>query len=122
MLIKIFYLEVAVEVGFANKKLEKECNDDKTRIKKHGPVRAKKLRQRLDDLTDATNLGFMRTLPGRCHELVGDKEGCLALDLDHPYRLIFEPVGVNLHKADGGLDWNKVESVKIKSIEDYHGD
>jgi proteic killer suppression protein len=63
----------------------------------------------------------MRNLPGRCHELKGDREGQLAIDLNQPYRIIFEPVGEELYKDDGGLDWNLVKSIRILSIEDYHG-
>jgi proteic killer suppression protein len=109
-----------VDVDFKTEKLRKQCNEDKEMVKVHGPCRAQKLRQRLDDLRAAPNLYIMRSLPGRCHELKGDKKGELAVDLDHPYRLIFEPVGENIHKVDGGLDWNAVTSIRILSIEDYH--
>ena len=64
----------------------------------------------------------MRLLPGRCHELTGDRAGQLALDLDHPYRLIFMPFHDPIPtKADGGLDWTAVTAVVIVGVEDYHG-
>lgn len=109
-----------MEIDFKTHKLQKQCNQDKAMLKEHGEIRAKKLRQRLDDLKAAPNLFVMRNLPGRCHELKGDKKGQLALDLDQPYRLIFEPVGENIYTADGGLDWSAVTSIRILSIEDYH--
>jgi proteic killer suppression protein len=45
----------------------------------------------------------------------------LPLNLDHPYRLIFEPFHDPLpQKPDGGMDWTKVSSVTIIGIEDTH--
>jgi proteic killer suppression protein len=47
----------------------------------------------------------MRSLPGRCHELHGDRAGELSLDLDHPYRLLFRPTADPGPGSGGGLDW-----------------
>ncbi len=61
-------------------------------------------------------------LPGRCHELTGDRARQLSIDLDHPYRLIFEPVEEPPPlKRDGGLDWSAVLAIRIIGIEDTHG-
>ncbi len=80
------------------------------------------IRRRLDDLEDAKNLEAMRCiLQARCHELKGDRAGTLAVDLQHPYRLIFEPANNPIpRKADGGLDWTEVTIVRILAVEDYH--
>jgi proteic killer suppression protein len=54
--------------------------------------------------------------------LLHDHAGQLALDLDHPYRLIFEPADEPIPtKSDGGLDWNQVTAVRIIGVENYHG-
>jgi proteic killer suppression protein len=45
---------------------------------------------------------------GRCHPLKGNRNGEFAMDLVHPYRLIFKKID------------NVVELVRIMSIEDYH--
>lgn len=109
-------------IFFADKRLEKDSNDHRLLVKRHGEVQAKKIEQRLTDLSAVQNLEVMRTLPGRCHELTGDLKGCLALDLVHPYRLLFQvaddPIPV---KPDGGLDWSLVTEIKIIRIENYHG-
>ena len=90
-------------------------------MKKHGSVRAKKIRQRLDDLYAAVVLEDTRNLPGRCHELKGDRAGQLSLDLDHPYRLIFEPANDPVpQKRDGGLDWTRTTAIVIVDVEDTH--
>jgi len=66
---------------------------------------------------------MMRQLPGaRCHELKGNMEGTLAVDLDQPYRLLFEPANDPIpRKEDGGLDWKKVTAITVTEIRDYHG-
>ena len=98
-----------------------ECNNDKLLRRRQGNLRAKKIRQRLDDLEAANNLSIMKSLPGRCHELKGDHHGQLSLDLDHPWRLIFSPADESpALKEDGGIDWNNVRAVKILGIEDTH--
>jgi plasmid maintenance system killer protein len=111
-----------MEIVFKNKKLQKEYSQIKLLIRRHGERRAKLINRRLLELRAAATLAVMRTLPAaRCHELVGNRRGKLSVDIDHPYRLIFEPNhGTVPLKEDGGLDWNKVTSIKIISIEDTH--
>ena len=87
-----------------------------------GPIQAKKLRQRLDELRAASTLETMRNLPGRCHELLHDRAGQLSLDLEHPHRLIFEPANDPVpRKQDGGLNWTAVTAVRILGVVDTHG-
>jgi proteic killer suppression protein len=106
---------------FCSSKLEKECSDSKTRRKSFGEERARRLGRRLDDLRAAATLAVMRTLPGRCHALTGDLKGQIALDLDGPYRLIFEPADEPLPlDGNGSLDWNRVTVIRILRIGDYH--
>lgn len=97
------------------------CNDDKLLRRRQGDLRAKKIRLRLDDLRAASTLNDMKSLPGRCHELKGDRHGQLSLDLDHPWRLIFVPADEPpATKPDGGMDWANVRAVMILGIEDTH--
>jgi len=111
-----------MNIGFSSPKLEKLFNSSKALVREHGARRAKKIRQRMDDLEAATTLEEFRTLPGRCHELHGALRGILSLDLDHPYRLLFRPVGDEdqIRTEDGGLDWSKVNAVEVLRIEDTH--
>lgn len=110
-----------MDIVFKNQKFKKECNNQRLLQKQHGQIRAKRIRQRLDDLRAADVLEDMRNLPGRCHELRGDRAGQLSLDLDHPYRLIFEPANDPIPlKPDGGIDWKKVTAIKIIGVDDTH--
>ena len=51
-------------------------------------------------------------MPGRLHELKGDRKGQYSLDLVHPYRLLFtaEPV----------QNWSEITTVTIIGIVDTH--
>jgi len=110
-----------LDILFSSKKFNKECNDQRLLIKRQGQRRARRIRARLDDLRAAANLDTMRFLPGRCHELKGDRSGQLSLDLDHPYRLIFEPANQPVPtKPDGGLDWKAITAIRIIGVEDTH--
>ena len=111
-----------MEIAFQTTKLRKLCTDSKVRDKKLGSQEAKVLGRRLDQLRAARNLEVMRELPGRCHELTADRAGQLSLDLVHPMRLIIEPADEpRPYKEDGGLDWRRVESIRVLGIEDTHG-
>jgi len=108
-------------IQFQDLKLRDECNNQRLLTRRQGVRRAKKIRQRLDDLKAADNLSVMKNLPGRCHELTGDRHGQLSLDLDHPWRLIFVPADDPASiKDDDGIDWQNVRVIKILGIEDTH--
>lgn len=90
-------------------------------MRSYGERMAGVIRRRLDDLDAATSLEEMRHLPGRCHELKGDRAGQLSIDLVHPQRLIFVPYEKPVpQKPDGGMDWSQIKSILITGIEDTH--
>ena len=110
-----------MDIVFKEHKFEKECNNQRLLEKNQGKDRAKRIRRRLDDLRAAAVLEDMRNIPGRCHELSQNRSGQLSLDLDHPYRLIFEPADEPIpRKEDGGIDWKKITAVRILGVEDTH--
>ncbi len=110
-----------MEIEFRDKKFERICNNQRLLKKQYGTQMAKRIGQRLYDLRAASDLEEMRSLPGRCHELLHDRTGQLSLDLEHPRRLIFEPANEPIpRKADGGIDWTKVTTVIIIGIDDTH--
>jgi proteic killer suppression protein len=110
-----------LNIVFISKKLENESNDSRLLTRRHGSDRAARIRRRLDDLRAAATLEDMRDLPGRCHELKGTRSGQLSLDLDHPYRLVFEPADSPVPtKPDGGLCWPDIRSIRIIGVVDTH--
>jgi len=110
-----------MEIKFKTSKLQKLFNNEAKLNKKFGSLRVKRVKTRLYDLRAADNLEVMRKLPGRCHELKGDRKLQLSLDLDHPYRLIFEPFNEPIPLLpDGGLDWKAVTIIRILEVIDTH--
>ncbi|MBA2391597.1 MAG: type II toxin-antitoxin system RelE/ParE family toxin [Ktedonobacteraceae bacterium] len=110
-----------MDILFQNGKLARVFNSESQLRQKYGE-RAKFLTRRLYQMGAAGNLEELRSLPQtRCHELKGNREGMLAVDAGHPYRLIFEPANDPIpRKLDGGLDWTNVTAIKILGVEDYH--
>ena len=103
--------------------MAKTFNKTKKLRREYGAKMAKVIRRRLDDLADAECLEDMRHLPGRCHELSGDRKGTLSVDLRKQYRLIFRPrvEGPAPTRPDGGLDWQAVDAIEIVEVDDTHG-
>lgn len=111
----------AVEVLFTTEKLKRQFSDHRELQKRWGKDGATKISLRLQQLVAAVSLADMRGLPGRCHELTGDRDGHLAVDVHHPFRLVFRPsADPPPSKEDGGLDWDAVESVTVTEVVDYH--
>lgn len=110
-----------MEVLFATSKLQRQLSSLQQLQRRWGQHAGKKIALRLQQLAAAPTLADMRQLPGRCHELTGDRIGLLAVDVQQPYRLIFRPTAnPPPTKEDGGLDWDAVESVTITEVVDYH--
>lgn len=110
-----------MDLSFANRKLQKLCESQPALKRAYGKDGARKVMARLADLAAAASLEEMRTLPGRCHELGGDRKGQLAVDLAGGKRLVLEPAAnPPPEKEDGGLDWGAVDAVRVLEIIDYH--
>ena len=76
----------------------------------------------MQEFKAAENLAVIKKIPAaRCHQLTGDHDGELAVDISKNYRLVFEAYHDPLpKKTDGGLDWKQVTVIRILRIEDYH--
>jgi proteic killer suppression protein len=110
-----------LDIYFGSNQLRKVCNDKRRLAHRYGTEDAGVISRRLDDLNAANTLEDFRNLPGRLHELTGDKAGQLTLDLRGPKRLVLVPAhDPPPRKKDGGLDWAQVTAVEIVGIEDTH--
>ena len=70
---------------------------------------AELIHQRVGEIKSAESIEQMVQFSiGRCHPLVGNRDGFYAMDLEHPYRLIITK------------DAKKLLCVKIEKVEDYH--
>jgi proteic killer suppression protein len=111
-----------VEIVFVNKKLERIFNSNALLKKEYGVKQAEAIKRRMAVLKDAPTLQHVPVQkPDRRHELKGRLKGKFAVDLKHPYRLVFEPAydPVPLNK-DGGIDLTKITAIRILNMEDYH--
>lgn len=103
-----------MKIVFSNEALKNECNNQDLLIKRLGANRARVLRQRLDELFNAEVLADVRSLPHVSITPPSAGGADLELDLGSPYKLVFRPEGPGA--ADGGLDWNKIDSIIILSL------
>ncbi len=98
-----------MDVLYKNKKLERICTDARTAERTYGSKMAEKIHQRIDEIIAVDSVETMQKYRiGRCHQLSMNRKGQYAVDLVHPYRLIFE-------KVDAGI-----QVVMIIEITDYH--
>lgn len=98
-----------MRIEYKTKKLEKICLNAAEAEKRHGREMALKIHQRIDEISAAPSVEMMIQFRiGRCHHLKGNREDQYAVDLVHPYRLVFEKKG------------NEVQIAYIMEIVDYH--
>jgi proteic killer suppression protein len=111
-----------MDITFNDTKLEKYAKDYHKCLKVLGKHRAELLMKRIGYLKAADTLEDVRYMPGKFHELTGNRKGQWACDLDQPYRLIFvpheDPIPTD---ADGKYSWIEIKGVEIVEIANYHG-
>lgn len=118
-----------MDIEFRTKRLQETCNDKKKRDREYGPERSKILLRRLVQMSNAATLEEFKQVHPRAHSLRADRKGEWAADLDHPYRLIFEPVPDPVDEdegdtgsADEATAISAIRVVKILEVGvDYHG-
>ena len=84
-------------------------SDVKIAEKTYGRAMTEKIHQRIDEITAADTVEMMSQYHiGRCHPLTQNRKGQYAVDLVHPYRLVFEKNG------------DEIQIANILEIVDYH--
>ena len=117
-----YYNGLSMKITFKTVKLQKIFDDQKKLVAEFGTPMFKKIRIRMSVLSAATTLAQVpQAKPDRCHQLEGKRRGTFAVDLMHPFRLIFKPK----HKPvptdeNGAIDLHGVTSIEIQTVEDYH--
>ncbi len=98
-----------LQIEYKNKSIEKVCTNAREAIKKHGQRMADKIHQRIDEISAASTVEEMIEYHiGRCHQLAENRKGEYAVDLVHPYRLVFTKKG------------EEIQIARIMEIVDYH--
>ena len=109
-----------MEIFYKSKKLAKVLNSSRLIDKTYGKS-AKKLKIRLDDMATADNLKELMELPGRHHPLTANRNGQFACDLEHPFRLVYEPANEPPPKDENeALIYTEGNIVEIIEVTDYH--
>jgi proteic killer suppression protein len=113
--------EQPVDIAFQNRKLEKVFNSAQNLQKAYGAM-ARTIAIRLAVLRNARSLALVPvTPPDRRHQLKGNRDELFAVNLNHPFRLVFEPNHNPVpRKADGGIDTEQVSAITILEVIDYH--
>ena len=98
-----------MEIKYKNKKIEKICTNAKAAERFYGNKMAEKIHMRIDEISAADTVKMMIKFHiGRCHSLSNNRKGQYAVDLIHPYRLVFEKYG------------DMIQIAYIVEIVDYH--
>ena len=97
-----------MQVRYRTKTLEKECTDATAASKKYVGY-GQKIQMRVDEIRASESVEQMLQFRiGRCHRLKGGRKVQYAVDLVHPYRLVFEIIG------------SEAQIANIIEIVDYH--
>ena len=111
-----------MDIAFRTRKLQKTFNAADVLQRSYGARMARAIMMRMAVLKAARNLELVPTTPPeRRHQLVGDRDEQFAVDLVHPYRLVFEANHEPLpRKDDGGIDTEQVTAITLLDVVDYH--
>ncbi|HEC13398.1 MAG TPA: killer suppression protein [Acidiferrobacteraceae bacterium] len=111
-----------MDISFKNKKTQKVFNSSTELTKKYGVRNARIIQRRMAVLQAAPTLADVpHRRPERRHQLEGKRQGEYAVDVEHPFRIVFKPGHNPIPKTrDGGVDLTRVTAIEILGIEDYH--
>ena len=111
-----------MDILFKTRKLAKVFNSERELRKQYGDRMAKTIAMRLAVLKHARTLSMVpATPPERRHRLAGKRKEQFAVDLVHPYRLIFEPHdGAGATIDAGNRETGGVTAITVVEIVDYH--
>lgn len=98
-----------MNITYKNNKIKKVCTDVKVADKTYGNEMSEKIHMRIDEIRSADTVEEMVQFHiGRCHPLTNNRKGQYAVDLVHPYRLVFAKHG------------SEIQIAHIIEIVDYH--
>ena len=98
-----------MEVSYKTNKLKKECTNASVCERTHGSEMAVLIFQRIAEIQASPTVEFMiENRIGRCHALKFNRKGQYAVDLVHPFRMVFEKQG------------EEIQIARITEITDYH--
>ena len=111
-----------MEITFRTRKLAKIFNSTTALHRQYNDRMAQTIMRRLAVLKNARALSLVPTTkPERRHQLTNNRRGQYAVDLIHPYRLVFEAAHEPIpRKENGAIDTDQVTAITIIEVVDYH--
>jgi proteic killer suppression protein len=111
-----------MEIFFKSSKLRKTMSSEAQLVREFGKENARLIMRRMVVLDAAGCLAEVPTKrPERCHALSGKRQGQYAVDVKHPYRIVLQPANDPIPLVeDGSVDLERVTSIRILGVEDYH--
>ena len=111
-----------MEVSFRSRKLRQTFNCDRNLVRRYGARQASRIRDVFRGLLEAPSLANVPTSPPmRRHQLTGNRNEQFAVDLLHPYRLVFTAAhSLVPRRTDGGIALECITAIMILDVEDYH--
>lgn len=98
-----------LDITYKNRKIERICTNAKVADREYGSQMSAKIQMRIDEIRAVDTVEEMIQFHiGRCHALKGNRKGQYAVDLEHPYRLVFTKHG------------NEIQIAHILEVVDYH--
>jgi len=112
----------SMDITFGTSRLERVFNSESLLFQEYGPENGRCIMRRMAVLRAAPTLVHVPAMkPERRHQLEGERKGQFAVDLRHPFRLIFAPAHEPLpRKSDRSFDLAKITAIRILAVEDYH--
>lgn len=109
-----------MNITYSNK-IKKKLSSP-SEIKRAFGTMAKKVQNRLDDISASPNLKVLMQIPSaNCHPLSGNKHGEWAVDISANHRMIFEIDHDPVPRKDSGeIETIEVTDVRIIGTTDYH--
>ena len=106
-----------MELAFKNKKIRQLCENEEKAKLSYGVEVAKKLQNRLADLSAAFSV---EALPVGKPREINENPSCFTVDLCNGYGIFFYPNHPkNPVLKTGKVDWSKVRRIKIFEIKNY---
>lgn len=109
-----------MDIEFKTAKLKKICENYNLARKEWGDQRGRTVIRRINEIKSANCIADLgHTPPTRRHLLEPNNQGKYAVDVIHPFRLVFQAIsteGVPL----GNLDPSQITRVRILEVENYH--
>ena len=110
-----------IEIAWADPKMGRTAARESLALRTWGKDRWTVIKRRVASLAAAPALADMRGVPGRFHQLTGDRAYQFALTINASERLVFEPDHSPLPTLpDGGVDLAAVTRIRIIEVVDYH--